>query len=193
MVALQQAHLDAIELRCVQVPQLDFAEIVEVKRAWRVSVVSAGRQLLRCLLQQLVAVVERGFQAHSIFNGFAGARHKALHIERRVIGENVFGLGKNIINGGLRDDTQRYFSVDAAEGEVVDQIAEGRDVRALSGIDFHYENVVAVEVNVAGEFKGEGGIAALVFTQAHAIEPDGGGGHHSFKVDEDTLAAGGGG
>ena len=108
-------------------------------------------------------------------------------------GEHVFGLGENIFYEGLRDDAQGDFAVDAAEGEVIDLIAEGRNVGALGGIDFHCENVVAVEINVRRKFKREGREATLVFAQAHAVQPDGGGGHHAFKVDEDTLAARGGG
>jgi hypothetical protein len=46
---------------------------------------------------------------------------------------------------------------------------------------------------VAAELKGKGREASLVFAQEHAVQPDSGGGHHPFKVDEDALAAGGGG
>src|ERR1035438_2442697 len=110
-----------------------------------------------------------------------------------MIRENVFRLRKDVLNEGLRDDSQKNFAIDAAEGEVVDLVTEGRNVVAFGGIDFHCENVVAVEVNMRREFKRERRVASLVFTQTHAVEPDGGGGHHSFKVDEDTLVAGGGG
>jgi hypothetical protein len=74
-----------------------------VKRAWIVSCVPANRQLNGCFGQQTIAIVERRFQAHPIFDGFAGARHEALHIERRVIGEDVFGLRKNIFNRCVRN------------------------------------------------------------------------------------------
>ena len=65
-----------------------------------------------------------------------------------MVGEYVLGLGKDIFNEGGRDDAQGDFAVDAAEGKVVDLIAEGRNVGALGGIDFHGQNVFAVEVDM---------------------------------------------
>jgi len=45
---------------------------------------------------------------------------------------------------------------------------------------------------VRGEFEGEGREAALVLAERGAVDPDGGGGHGAFEVDEDALAARGG-
>src|ERR1700729_1358148 len=43
------------------------------------------------------------------------------------------------------------------------------------------------------EFEGEGSIAAFVFAQRVAVDPDSAGGHGALEVDEDALAACGGG
>ena len=41
------------------------------------------------------------------------------------------------------------------------------------------------------ELKGEGREASLVFAERDAVDPDCGGRHGAFKVDEDTFASGG--
>ena len=47
----------------------------------------------------------------------------------------------------------------------------------------------ASQSTMGGEFEGEGREAALVFAEARAVDPDRGGGHYAFEVDEDALAA----
>ncbi len=108
-------------------------------------------------------------------------------------GEDVLRGGKDVIEEGFRNDAERDFAVDAAEGEVVDFVAEGRNVGALGGVDLNGEDVIAggVEDRRSRQLEGERGVAAFVFAELLAVEVDGGGGHDAFEVDENALAHGG--
>ncbi len=99
-------------------------------------------------------------------------------------------LGKNIFNEGARNNAERHFTVNAAEGEVIDLETEGRDVRALPGIDVDGENVLSVEIEMRSEVERKWRVAALIFAEANAVNPDGRSGHDTFKIDEDMLALG---
>ena len=60
----------------------------------------------------------------------------------------------NILDKDLRDQAQGDLAIDAAEGQVVDLVAEGRDVLAFGRIDLDGEQVgAAVVVKVVGEIK----------------------------------------
>src|SRR5271170_5916026 len=107
--------------------------------------------------------------------------------------EDVFRLCEDVLDEGLGDDAQRDFAIDAAEGEIVDLVAEGRDVGSLAGVEIDGQQVVSVEVDVRSELEGEWRVAAFVFAELSSVDPDGRGGHGAFKVDEDTFAFGLGG
>ncbi len=49
--------------------------------------------------------------------------------------EHVLGLSKNVLDEGGSDDAQGDFAIDAAKCEVIDLVAEGRNIGALGGID----------------------------------------------------------
>ena len=97
----------------------------------------------------------------------------------------------DVLEEDLRDDAEGDLAVDAAEGEVVDLVAEGRDVGALGRVDVEREYVVARGIEVVGELEGKGRVAAAILAEFVAVEVDGGGGHDAFEVDEDALAGGG--
>src|SRR5262249_28456563 len=88
------------------------------------------------------------------------------------------------------NDPQRDFAINAAEGQVVDFVSEGRDVGTLGGVDVNSKNVFSVEVDVRREIEGERRVSALVFAKALAVDPYSGGRHHTLEIDEDVLAAG---
>src|SRR5258708_5761829 len=115
---------------------------------------------------------------------------EAIHIQSRMPAEHVFGLGKNILNERAGDDAQGNFAVDASESEVVDLMAERRDIRPLAGVHIHSEDVFTAKIDVRREIEREGRVSAFVFAETRVIDPDGGGGHDTFKVDEHVAASG---
>src|SRR5262249_18476635 len=110
-------------------------------------------------------------------------------VERRLAAENVLGLGENVFDEGAGNDAEPDFAIDAAEGQVVDLVAERRDVGALGGVEIDGENIFTGKVDVRGEMEGERRVAAFVFAELGAVDPDGGGGHGAFEIDEDVFAA----
>jgi len=88
---------------------------------------------------------------------------EAFDVDRWGWAEDVFGTGEDVVEVRLRDDAEGNLAVDAAEGEVVDLVAEGRDVGALGGVALDRENVAAGGVEEAGELEREGRVAAAIF------------------------------
>ena len=116
----------------------------------------------------------------------------ALYIDGGL-GEHVLRRGKDVVEEGLGNDAERDFAIDAAEGEVVDFVAEGRNVRALGGVDLDGEDVIAggIEDGRSRQLEREGSVTAFVLAELVAVKVDGGGGHDAFEIDEDALAHGG--
>src|SRR5215468_2237858 len=110
-------------------------------------------------------------------------------VERGLAAENILGLGENVFDEGAGNDTQPDFAIDAAEGQVVDLVAEWGNVGALGGVEIDGEDVFPVEVDMLGEIERERCVPALVLPESCAVDPDGGGGHRTFEIDEDVLAA----
>ncbi len=107
-----------------------------------------------------------------------------------MVGQHILRLGENILDESWRDDAQRNFAINAAEGQVVNLVAERRNVRPLAGIHVHRQHILSVEIDVRCQVKRERRVAALVLAQSRAVDPHGGGGHDAFKVHEDAMAAG---
>ena len=82
-------------------------------------------------------------------------------------------MGVNVVYISGRDDTQSDFAIDAAKGEVVDLVTEGRYVGALGGVYLDREDVISVGVEVFSEFKRERRETSSVFTEQNSVDPDG--------------------
>src|SRR6185369_17369010 len=67
--------------------------------------------------------------------------------------------------------------------------AEGRNVRPLAGSEVHRQHVLTVEIEVRRQVKRERRVAAPVFAETLAVDPHGGGGHGTFEVHENAVAA----
>ena len=184
--------MDLIELRGAEIPQLDAGEAVEVQDLrGRAGFAGVGGERRGLLCEDFVAVVQFGLEGDGGVGD--GALEEALDLERRRGGERIDGAGEDVLEEEIGDDAQTDLAIDAAEGHVVDLVAEGRDVFALGGVEVNGEDVGRIPAQVRREFEGEGSVAALVFAERVAVDPDGGGGHGAFEVDEDALAACGGG
>ena len=61
-----------------------------------------------------------------------------------MVGEHVARLGKNILEIGGLHEPQPDVTVDAAKSEVIDESAEGRNVRPFARIKFYRKDIVAV-------------------------------------------------
>src|SRR3981189_488740 len=123
----------------------------------------------------MLTVAQRDFQTERLMRWFQMLQ-KAIHVEGWMSAEDIFGPGKDILDKGAGNDAQRNFAVDAAESEVVDLGAEGWDVRTLCGVDLNGEHIFSIEIKVRCEIERERRVAAFVFAEARAINPDSGGG-----------------
>ena len=186
----KEAHVNGIEIGVRNVPQFDRAEVVEVDgvRHW-FGGGFGGRDSLCALGQDMLAIAEFHFE-HERFARCFEMLEEAIYVESRMRGENVFGLGENVFNERAGDDSQGNFAIDAAESEVVDLMAERRDVRALGRVHVRSEHVFSAEIDVRRQIEREGRVTAFVFAETRAIDPNCGGGHDAFEVDENMVTGG---
>src|SRR5689334_20843217 len=78
---------------------------------------------------------------------------------RVVSSGTIDGTDEDVVDPGGGNDTQSNFAVDAAEGEVVDHVAKGRNVGALGRVKLYDEDVVAAEVQMRRELERKGRVA----------------------------------
>src|SRR5579871_5494949 len=73
-----------------------------------------------------IAVSEFGFERQAPDIEITGK--KTVHIQRRTSTQHVLRLGKNVVYIGRGNDANRDLPINPSEREVVDLIAEGRNV-----------------------------------------------------------------
>ncbi len=100
----------------------------------------------------------------SCIRGLTG--EEAVYVDGRVAGKDVFGTCKDVVDIGRRDDAERDLAVDAAEGKVIDLVAEGWNVSALGGVKLDGENIFPVGAKMLREFERERREAAFVFAKS---------------------------
>ena len=156
-------------------------------RAWLIGG-PRGRQWLRSFCDNALAVEQFDLDGKSIMRRLQ-ILNEAIDIEAWTRREDILRSHENVLDKGRRHDPQRNFTIDAAEGEIVDLVTKRRDVGAFRGIQIHREHVLSLKIEVRRQFKREWSVSALVFPEAHAVDPDRGRGHRSFKVNEDMLSS----
>src|SRR5882724_7998181 len=106
------------------------------------------RNTLHAFGEHLIAVAEVNLQSERVFlcvkMGCIQALNEALNLHAGVRSQHVFRLGENILNKRRRHDAERDFTVNTAEGQVVNLIPERWDVRPLTGVNIHDEYVLSV-------------------------------------------------
>ena len=141
-----------------------------------------------------VAVAERGAQLESGVVGLL-ARHvgerdldrelarevecgeRRGHIPLgRVLGEQPRGgqgrTGEDVGQVDGRAHVEADLPVEPPIGEIVDDVAEGRDVLLLAGVDADHEKVVLAEQKKWRELDGEGRVPAAMLADRSAVEED---------------------
>ena len=98
---------------------------------------------LRGVSDRLAFVGELGFERETFGRG---AGEEAVDFQRGFGAKCIDGTDQNVVDPGGGNDTQSDFAIDAAEGEVVDHVAERRNVGALGRVKLDDEDVVAAGV-----------------------------------------------
>ncbi len=159
---LGETHVDRVEVRLLEIPELYVGEMRERDGEARgilerfdggvgggVGVGIEGRRgvgrvdwrrwalnSVGCFGDDVVAVAQFRFERDG-----AGcceiAGEEAIDVERWIAAEDIFGLGEDVVDVDLGNDAKRDFAIDSAEGQVVDFVAEGRDVFAFGGVQLH--------------------------------------------------------
>jgi hypothetical protein len=86
--------------------------------------------------------------------------------------KRVHRLGEHVLDKHRRHDAQRDFAIDAAEGQVVDVLAEGRDIGPFGGIHLDGQDVGRVRLQVRRQIEGEGCVAAAILAELVAVDGD---------------------
>ncbi len=79
-------------------------------------------------------------------------------------------------------------AIDAAESQVVDVFAKGRNVAALRRVQFHRDHIVAAVLQVRRDLETERRVTALVLVELVPVHGDRGGGHGTGEIQEDAFA-----
>ena len=157
-----QAHVHGVEVRLLEIPELYIGEMRErdgeargilerfdggvggavsvgieggggVRRVdWR------GRALnsVRRFGDDLVPVTQLGFERDGARCGEI-ASEEAIDVQRGIAAEDIFGLGEDVVDVDLGNDAKGDFTINSAEGQVVDFVAEGRDVFPFGRVQLH--------------------------------------------------------
>src|SRR3954471_4511042 len=102
-----------------------------------------GRNLLRASGEDLVTIHKGDFEAKRILRG-SGELEVAVYFHAGTTGENALRSRENVLQEDVGNDSQLHLTIHAAEGEVVDLVAKGRDVGALGGIHVDHQNILAI-------------------------------------------------
>ncbi len=73
---------------------------------------------------------------------------KHLYFNSALVRQNLDRFCEDIRDKCGRYCTDLHIAIDAAEGQVIDHVTEGRDVFSLGGIDLDGEDVVVCPVDV---------------------------------------------
>src|SRR5580700_4277350 len=68
-------------------------------------------------------------------------------------------------------------------------MTKGWDVRPFRRVHIHRKHVFTAEVDVRRQIERKRRVATFVLAQPHTIDPNGRGGHDTFEVHENALAA----
>ena len=186
----QETHVDGIEVGIGEIPELDPCKIIKMHVARNRLGGSFGRRnSLGTFGDDAITVAKIDFESERFPGGFE-MQEEVLNVQRGIRSEYLFGLSENIFDESGRNNAEGNFAIDSAKGEVVNLVPKGRDVRALARIDVDSQNILTVEIEMGSEIEREGGVATFVLAKANAVNPNGGGGHHAFEIDEDMLSLG---
>src|SRR3979411_279952 len=80
---------------------------------------------------------------------------KTVDVKRWFAAQNVLGSGEYVVEVDRGNDPQSDFAIDAAEGQIVDFVAKGRDIGAFRRVELYHEEVIAIRPKVTGQLKGK--------------------------------------
>ena len=175
LVAVVQGGAHQVQLGCVQLPELEAGQLLEVR--FKASVRHDHGLLLEHLAIH-VAEFHHGFAADSSVGGVGDETldSHALGV-RQFVGSFHLEVGNRHRVGYL----QPHIAVDAGVGEVIDLAAEGGNLGVLAAVHLHGDEVVAF-FEQTGEAGVERGVAVFVGRHLLAVDPDHAVGHGAIKA-----------
>src|SRR3984893_842106 len=114
---------------------------------------------------------------------------KTVDLNAWMCAENVFSSDKDVFDKGRWNDAQENLAIDAAKRQIVDFIAERRNIRPLMGVKLECKDIFTVEVEVRRQLKEKWRVSPSILSNARAVDPHRGGSHRCFEIDEHSLAA----
>src|SRR5580698_4891921 len=106
-----------------------------------------------------------------------------------MLAQYVFRLGEYILEKCPWYHAQGDLTINASERQIVNLVAEGRNIRPLARIHIHGQNIFAVNIKMRSEIETERRVSAPVFSDPRAVDPHGGCRHHAFEVDKYVPSA----
>src|SRR4030081_1927371 len=176
-------------MRLFKVPYFDVAQLVEAHGMNN----CFGRDFcrknaLRGPRQGALAIEQFSLKRQGIPQGLE-VLQKTIDLNTWMCAENIFGSDEDVFNKGRWNYTQENFAVDASKRQIVDFIAERRNIRPLIGVKSDRQDIFTGKVEVGRQLKEKWRVSPPILSNAGAVDPNGGGRHRSFEVDEHSLTA----
>ena len=122
--------MDGVQIRIGEIPEFYGAKILEMNGVGDgVGGGCRSRNGLCSFGDNLIAFTKVDFPGEGFLGGFE-IHQEAIHVEGGFRRKNILWLGKNIFDEGAGNNAERHFTVNAAEGEVVDLKPGGISARS---------------------------------------------------------------
>src|SRR5437588_2383162 len=144
------------------------------------------RNTLPCFGYNLITIAQHSLESKGLLRSFE-VLDVTVHVQSWMRTQHLLGLREDIFQKRSGNNPQRHFPINAAEREVINLIAEGRNVGALARIKVHHQDVLAIEIDVRRQIEREWSVSSFVFAQLRCIDPNRRSGHRSFEVDKHML------
>src|SRR6202023_490763 len=90
---------------------------------------------------------------------------EAFHLKRRVVSEWIDRSSDHVFDIERGNNTQIDLAINPAKGQIVDLVAEGRNIVTLGRVHMHSENIVPSPIHMLRQLKGERSITTLVLAE----------------------------
>ena len=114
---------------------------------------------------------------------------EAFHLKRRVVCEWIDRSSDHVFDIERGNNPKIDLAINPAKGQIVDLVAEGRNIVTLGRVHMHSENIVPSPIHMLRQLKGERSITTLVLAELLPVDPYRRSRHRPFEIDKNPLTS----